>query len=221
MNEQWIQPQSQPKMQDLIAAWGKINQLVEENIQLKSTIETLKPQAENAIDSLAAQFESADLEMTVDIMKFDLEQNKEIINRHVGTINKQQKAIQNIVDENAELDSRITQLKKNGDKYIQAGLMLIKEKETLENEKVKDDKVIQNYYNILTQNRIDKVQKIEENSKLQRENFMLRNDIEILKEEKQVLVKNNEQLVNERSIKRNKKRKIKEMLKFGRKKNKN
>ena len=61
----------------------------------------------------------------------------------------------------------------------------------------------------------------EENSKLQRENFILRSDIEILKEEKQVLVKNNEQLINEKSIKKSQKRKIKEMLKFGRKKNKN
>jgi len=214
INEQLTQ--SQPQSQDLIAAWGKINQLVEENNQLKSTIKTLEPQAESAVESLALQFETVDLEMTVDIMKNDLERSKEINDRHLETINRQQKVIQNIVDENAELDSRITQLKINVDKIIQAGLMVINEKETLENKLVRYDKVMENYHNMLRENRTKRDEMTEAYDALRRENFMLKNDIEISNENQRKLVEGNEKL-----IKKNQKRKLKELLKFGRKKNKN
>ena len=189
---------------------------MEENVQLKSTIKTLEPQAESAVDLLASQFETCDLEMTIDLMKIDLEQSKEINDRHLETINKQQKVIQNIVDENAELDSRITQLNLNVDKIIQAGLMVINEKETLENKLVRYDKVMTNYENILRENRTKRNEMTEAYDALRRENFRLKNDLEISNENQRKLAKENEKL-----IKKNQKRKLKELLNFGRKKNKN
>ena len=154
--------------------------------------------------------------MTVDIMKLDLERSGNIINKHVETINKQQKAIQNIVDENAELDSRITQLNINVDKIIQAGLMVINEKETLEDKLVRYDKVMTNYHNMLKENRNKRDEMTEAYDALRRENFRLQNDLEISNENQQKLVKENEKL-----IKKNQKRKLRELLNFGRKKNKN
>ena len=69
---------------------------------------------------------------------------------------------------------------------------------------------------MLRENRTKRDEMTEAYDALRRENFRLKNDLDISNENQQKLVKENEKL-----IKKNQKRKLRELLNFGRKKNKN